>query len=135
MRFQLGSSPRRSAPIGCKRLLLEHSIRTSRLLVWSCGRLAAAWQRRFLELIGYCASQWEAALCSGGRRVLAVAGTQRKHPSARSEAEAALLGKTRLQPRPETHPARGGLKSARMVSSSEAGAGIGDLQTACVYTV
>lgn len=78
-------------------------------------------------------------MCSGGRRALAVAGTQRKHPSALSEAEAAAAQEDarlhRLQPRPETHPARGGLKSARMVSSSEVGAGIGDLQTACVYTV
>ncbi|KAH0512039.1 Meiosis-specific nuclear structural protein 1 [Microtus ochrogaster] len=104
----------------CKRRLLRgRSIRTSRLLVWSCGRRAAAWQRRFLELIGYRASQWKAALRSGGRRALAVAGKQRKHPSVRSEAEAAAAREDAFAA-DQRHPTLGGLKSARMASRRRA---------------
>lgn len=88
-RLQLGSRRWRLATLGCKRLLRGRSIRTWRLLVWSYRRSAPAWQRIFPGLIGYCSSQWEAAFLSGGRRALAVAGTQRKHWSARGCAEAA----------------------------------------------
>ncbi|CAO2634382.1 Meiosis-specific nuclear structural protein 1, partial [Lemmus lemmus] len=99
------------------------SIRTSRLLVWTCGRRAPAWQRRFLGLIGYRASQWEAALRSGeGGRCCALWRLPGHSVNTRARAvrrrrrrrRRLLVGKTRLLPRLETHPSRGGLKSARM---------------------
>lgn len=85
-------------------------------------------------LIGYCVSQWETASRLGGRRTLAVAGTQHQlNPGGEGSVVAAPPGDA-FATEAETHPARGGgLKPAEMVSSSEAGGGVGQGPSNCMF--
>lgn len=71
-------------------------------------------------LIGYCVSQWETAFRLGGRRSLAVAGTQHKLSPACKGSAVAAAGEDGFATEAGTEPAEGGgLQPAGMVSNWE----------------